>query len=194
MIASKRTKNFFYRINPNEVLGEAIFQEDKEQWFLQFFNDLRNDDPENTKTDLAKEIIIEAHAFREKRSIAGKASAAQKHNKKKRKATNVEHMLDTCLEVLQQNSTNSSSSKATAKKPYAENVSMTESEYQKLVESHGQDKTDWMVRKLDNAKGANSKLKYTSDYRAILKWVVDCADKEFKPKESDWRNTYLAGY
>lgn len=90
----KRSKNFFYRINPNEVLGEAIFQEDKEQWFMQFFHDLRNDDPLSAKTDLAKEIIEEAHSFRAKRSRAGKASAEQRLTKDEQKGTYVQHMLN----------------------------------------------------------------------------------------------------
>jgi|GEM_PF-863356 len=55
---------------------------------------------------------------------------------------------------------------------YAENVSMTEVEYQKLIDRHGQEATDWMIEKLDNYKGSNGK-KYRNDYRAILNWVVE---------------------
>lgn len=89
-----KSKNFFYRINPNEVLGEVIFVENKEKWFLQFFNDLRKDDPETAVTDMAKGIILEAHGFREKRSKAGKASAEQRAIKEQQEATYVEHMLE----------------------------------------------------------------------------------------------------
>ncbi|MGF6951895.1 hypothetical protein QF028_004400 [Neobacillus sp. B4I6] len=55
---------------------------------------------------------------------------------------------------------------------YAEFVKMKESEYNKLVEVHGEPLTKKMIEVLDNYKGANGK-KYKSDYRAILNWVVD---------------------
>ena len=57
------------------------------------------------------------------------------------------------------------------KKPYAEFVSMTEDEYSRLVEKYGKPGAEKMVEVLDNYKGANGK-KYSSDYRAILNWVV----------------------
>jgi hypothetical protein len=55
---------------------------------------------------------------------------------------------------------------------FAENVSMTNAEYEKLVSTYGEANTTRMVEKLDNYKGANGK-KYKSDYRAILNWVAD---------------------
>jgi hypothetical protein len=55
---------------------------------------------------------------------------------------------------------------------YAEFVKMKESEYNKLVEEHGEPLTEKMIQVLDNYKGANGK-KYKSDYRAILNWVAD---------------------
>lgn len=54
---------------------------------------------------------------------------------------------------------------------YAEFVTMTEAEYVKLAEAYGKTGADRMVEILDNYKGANGK-RYTSDYRAILNWVV----------------------
>ncbi|KIL79546.1 helix-turn-helix domain-containing protein [Bacillus badius] len=54
----------------------------------------------------------------------------------------------------------------------AEFVKMKESEYQKLIEEHGQVLTDKMITVLDNYKGSSGK-KYKSDYRAILSWVKD---------------------
>lgn len=53
----------------------------------------------------------------------------------------------------------------------AEFVKMKESEYNKLVQEHGEPLTKKMIEVLDNYKGANGK-KYKSDYRAILNWVV----------------------
>lgn len=77
---------------------------------------------------------------------------------------------------------------------YAEYVSMTEKEYEKLVETHGKEKTKRMIEKLDNYKGSSGKT-YRSDYRAILNWVVDevnaeCAKKEGKSKD----DTYFGGF
>lgn len=84
----KKGKNFFYRVNPESVLSEltSINHDEWLQFFLNFFHDLRNDDPCDTKTDIAAIIIKESHNFRELRSKAGKASVKQK-------ATYVEHML-----------------------------------------------------------------------------------------------------
>jgi predicted phage replisome organizer len=55
---------------------------------------------------------------------------------------------------------------------YAEFVTMTEEEYNKLVDKYGEENTQKMIEKLDNYKGASGK-KYKSDYRAILNWVVN---------------------
>lgn len=106
----KKGKNFFYRINPNEVLAEAIFAEDKEGWFLQFFRDLINDDPNAAKFKISADIIREAHEFRAKRSMAGKASAEQKTKNKQQKRTYAEQVSSGVATNGQQTSTSSSSS------------------------------------------------------------------------------------
>lgn len=76
---------------------------------------------------------------------------------------------------------------------YAENVSMTDSEYQKLIVAHGEERTKRMIEVLDNYKGANGK-KYKSDYRAILNWVVDRVLEEdrrnAKSQASSWQPKY----
>lgn len=51
-------------------------------------------------------------------------------------------------------------------------VTMTANEYQKLVETYGEEFTKQCIVVLDNYKGASGK-KYKSDYRAILTWVID---------------------
>ena len=61
--------------------------------------------------------------------------------------------------------------KVNKKKKYAEFVTLTDDEYKKLVDEHGEELTKQMITILDNYKGANGK-KYKSDYRAILSWVV----------------------
>lgn len=63
---------------------------------------------------------------------------------------------------------------------FAEFVTMTNDEYEKLVVAHGKELTDQCIQKLDNYKGSNGK-KYKSDYRAILSWVLDEVKKSYKP-------------
>lgn len=55
---------------------------------------------------------------------------------------------------------------------YAEYVTMTNDEHDKLIATYGEITTAKMIETLDNYKGANGK-KYASDYRAILNWVVE---------------------
>lgn len=62
--------------------------------------------------------------------------------------------------------------KPVEKKQFGEFVSMTDEEYQRLVEEFGEAAAKTMVQTLDNYKGSSGK-KYKSDYRAILMWVVD---------------------
>ena len=57
------------------------------------------------------------------------------------------------------------------KTAYAEFVSLTGAEYQKLTGAHGEDGAKKIIEILDNYKGASGK-RYSSDYRAILNWVV----------------------
>lgn len=57
---------------------------------------------------------------------------------------------------------------------YADYVSLTEKEYNSLVNKYGKEVADKCITYLDNYKGAlPSKRKYESDYRAILSWVID---------------------
>lgn len=62
---------------------------------------------------------------------------------------------------------------------YAEFVTMTEAEHQKLVDKYGEQKTALFIEKLDNAKGAKG-YSYKSDYRAILTWVVGEVERELQ--------------
>lgn len=64
------------------------------------------------------------------------------------------------------------------KKEYAEKVLMTETQHGTLVEKHGEYKTNLYIQKLSISKCANSKMKYDSDYHAILKWVIAAVEKE----------------
>lgn len=73
--------------------------------------------------------------------------------------------------------------KKVPKKMYAENVKMTESEYNNLVEKYSEEGARWMITKLDNYKAARGMV-YKSDYRAILNWVVKEWQKELNAKKN----------
>lgn len=95
------------------------------------------------------------------------------------KTTNIEN-IDICADDASEDKSEvkkESSIKAAKKIKYAEDVSMTEEDYKKLVDLYGQVKVTKMITKLENYKGSSGK-KYKSDYRAILSWVVDAVDKE----------------
>lgn len=63
----------------------------------------------------------------------------------------------------------------------AEFVSMTNVEYEKLVNTYGKEFADQCITVLDNYKGSSGK-KYKSDYRAILNWVIDKVKKDKENK------------
>lgn len=67
-------------------------------------------------------------------------------------------------------------------KEYGEFVKMTQEEYEKLISKYGDQKVKRMIEVLDNYKGANGKT-YKSDYRAILNWVAERVESEFKTKK-----------
>ena len=71
---------------------------------------------------------------------------------------------------------NDKNDKNEKKSIYAEFVSLKESEYQKLLDEHGEMLVKKFIETLNNYKGANGK-KYKSDYLAILNWVVEKVKK-----------------
>jgi hypothetical protein len=85
--------------------------------------------------------------------------------------------------------------KKESKKEYAELVLLSENEYSKLTDKYGEIAVKRMIEILDNYKGANGK-KYTSDYKAILNWVVERYEKEQftkgdkKSKVNDLKSEY----
>ena len=70
-----------------------------------------------------------------------------------------------CARVTQQ------STLASQKVQWADNVTMTNAEHQKLLDAHGPADTALMIEHLSHYKAANGKH-YDSDYRAILAWVT----------------------
>lgn len=74
-------------------------------------------------------------------------------------------------------SKNDKNEKKVIKKHYAEFVTMTEAEHQKLIDQHGETFTARCIEVLDNYKGSTGK-RYKSDYRTILNWVVKRVTEE----------------
>ena len=68
---------------------------------------------------------------------------------------------------------------------FAEFVSMTNVEYDKLVSTYGKELADQCIKVLDNYKGSSGK-KYKSDYRAILSWVIDKVKSEKKETKTNF--------
>jgi hypothetical protein len=62
-------------------------------------------------------------------------------------------------------------------KDYAFNVSMMESEYEKLCTKHGKEIADDCIDYLSSYKAANPNYKRKSDYLTIIRWVVDTVEK-----------------
>lgn len=75
---------------------------------------------------------------------------------------------------------------------FAEFVSMTNAEYEKLVSTYGKEFADQCIKVLDNYKGASGK-KYKSDYRAVLSWVIDKVkqNKQTSNKQTVTNNPFL---
>ncbi len=71
--------------------------------------------------------------------------------------------------------------KEKSKIKFAEFVTMTQEEYDKLVDRIGERGTKRCIEILDNYKGSIGK-KYASDYRAILNWVIARYEEEPKPE------------
>ena len=70
------------------------------------------------------------------------------------------------------------SSSKNNKKNYAEAVTMTEEEYQKLAQQHTKAFVDKCIEILNNYKLSSGK-QYKSDYHTILNWVVERVSKDY---------------
>ena len=69
------------------------------------------------------------------------------------------------------------------KKKYRDYVSMTEDEYQKLLDTYGEEFTERCLDVLNAYKGSKGKT-YKSDYLAILNWVVGRVEEEMERKQA----------
>lgn len=88
--------------------------------------------------------------------------------------------LNTTVSVPQKSSSQSQSKKKLQdkKKNYAEAVTMTEEEYQKLTQQHTKAFVDKCIEILNNYKLSSGK-QYKSDYYTILNWVVERVSKDY---------------
>ena len=73
---------------------------------------------------------------------------------------------------------------------FAEFVTMTQTEYDKLVIDYGKNAVDWMINKLNNTKGSTGRH-YKSDYLATLNWVVGAYYEEMN--KGYGKTTYANG-
>jgi hypothetical protein len=65
------------------------------------------------------------------------------------------------------------------KNKYLDSVTLSDSEYKKLLSKYAQHEVDWMIDCLNNYK-MSSGMTYKSDYYAIRKWVIDAFEKAKK--------------
>lgn len=85
--------------------------------------------------------------------------------------------------IIKNNSKRDSKGKKEEEKiHFADFVTMTNAEYEKLVSTYGKEFADQCINILDNYKGSKGK-EYKSDYRAILSWVVDENKKRAESKQ-----------
>ena len=80
---------------------------------------------------------------------------------------------------------------------YAEFVSLTEPEYQKLIDKYGEEVTRRAIEILNNYKGSSGK-KYVSDYMTMLNWVFkrieeDSVKKGGRPRETTGQRNHHHG-
>lgn len=85
---------------------------------------------------------------------------------------------ETIRKQVQNKNEKNKKKKEEEKKEYAEKVFMTDDQYIRLVEKYGATKTTQAIEKLSLSKCANSKMKYDSDYHAILKWVIAAVERD----------------
>ena len=118
--------------------------------------------------------------IKQKRSEAGKIGAEIKKQKQAKQANAnfaKSKEANQAVNVNENVNDNDNVNVKDKKIHFADYVTMTNAEYEKLVSTYSKEFADQCITVLDNYKGANGK-KYKSDYRAILNWVVDKVKQE----------------
>ena len=163
------TKNFYYRLEPNELFPEIVKMtiEERGEWITQVAIDLASSDEEKAETQFAKKLIAESYQFRNNRKEAGRLGGLAKSSKAKAKRSKA--LANSSLPLASSSSSSSNSNSKDKKHKYGEfkNVLLTDSEHQKLKDKfNGQ--CDELIKKLD--EGIEMKgYKYKSHYLAILR-------------------------
>lgn len=128
-------------------------------------------------------------------------SESRRNNRKKKEETYEKDMKNICnsyeehmenrneninkndIEIKDNRKKGSKGKKEEEKIHFAEFVSMTNAEYEKLISTYGKEFADQCIYTLDNYKGSKGKT-YKSDYRAILSWVVEKVEQTSKTKKN----------
>lgn len=175
------------------------FEQVFEQTLKHKFEENENGRLEN---QFAKEIMQARETFKNKRSFAGKLSYVlryyrENHKPKKALERFIKENIDLDFDVKNKQvleqvfkqiselyinvnkdiSLEEEGEPKPEKIKFADLVTMKEEEHEKLIKQFGKEATEWMIKKLDNYKGAKGK-QYKCDYRAILSWVVDEYNKQ----------------
>lgn len=147
-----------------------------------FLNLLEKDKIIVIKTDRKKTVINIVNY--DKYQVLETTKKPQKDCKKTTKKPQENRELDTNNKYNNDNNDNNVNNipplpptQPPVKNHYAEFVTMTNDEYQSLIERFGKTDTDRLVEILDNYKGSKGKT-YKSDYRAILSWCVKRLEEE----------------
>ena len=131
-----------------------------------------------TRSESGKKGGLSAQKNKEKTVKNDNNFAKAKVKAKSKQNTEYEYK-DNNIDINSNNSINDNIEKKEKEKKenFAEFVTLTKTEYNKLVEKYGEVEAVWMIDKLNNYKGSKNK-KYNSDYMAILNWVVGELAKE----------------
>jgi hypothetical protein len=191
-------KPFFYRLNPAELLAELIRipADQRGEWIVSLAVELISG---NANTDYGMKLVEEAKEY-----SATKKEAARKRWDKKKTDDAPAMQVDASALQVDASAMHMSAApmpvtvavavqktikeKEKEKKPvpvkreYAEAVMLTTEQYDTLVSRYGLLYANACIDKLSSAKMASSKLKYDSDYHAILKWVVERVGEKLTPK------------
>ena len=118
--------------------------------------------------------------IKQKRSEAGKIGAEIKKQKQAKQANAnfaKSKEANQAVNVNVNENVNDNVNVKDKKIHFADYVTMTNAEYEKLVSTYSKEFADQCITVLDNYKGANGR-KYKSDYRAILSWVIEKVKQE----------------
>ncbi len=144
-----------------------------------------NADIQSTEKQDTENLYLENQGVENQGQLNTKQSSTKKSNMKE---LNTPPAADVVADKSVPEKTKSKKPKE-KKQSYAEAVTMTGTEYQKLLETHSKPFVDRCIEVLNNYKLSSGKC-YKSDYYAILSWVIERVAKDYpqldsKPKMPD---------